>query len=39
LMAALKQSLAQMEGRKKPAATADSEGPIAAAGGKSRRGR
>jgi DNA end-binding protein Ku len=38
LMAALKQSLAQMEGRKKPAATADTE-PIAAAASKSRRGR
>jgi len=33
LMAALKQSLAQMEGRKKPAATAKSEAPAAAAGG------
>ena len=39
LMAALKQSLAQMEGRKKPAATANSDEPAAAAGGKSRRGR
>jgi DNA end-binding protein Ku len=39
LMAALKQSLAQMEGKKKPAATANSEEPAAAAGGKSRRGR
>ncbi|MGB6401619.1 MAG: Ku protein, partial [Candidatus Sulfotelmatobacter sp.] len=39
LMAALKQSLAQMEGRKKPAATAKSEEPAAAAGSKSRRGR
>src|SRR5882757_8047840 len=39
LMAALKQSLAQMEGRKKPAATEKSEEPRAAAGGKSRRGR
>jgi len=40
LMAALKQSLAQMEGKKKPAATAKSEAPAAtAAGGKSRRGR
>jgi DNA end-binding protein Ku len=40
LMAALKQSLAQMEGRKKPAATAKSETPAAAvASGKSRRGR
>ncbi|MFZ1011505.1 MAG: Ku protein, partial [Candidatus Sulfotelmatobacter sp.] len=39
LMAALKQSLAQMEGRKKPAAAAKDEQPVAAAGGKSRRGR
>jgi non-homologous end joining protein Ku len=39
LMAALKQSLAQMEGKKKPAATAESEAPAAVAGGKSRRGR
>src|SRR6202795_4761359 len=39
LMAALKQSLAQMEGKKKPAATAKSEAPAAAAGGKSRHGR
>ena len=38
LMAALKQSLAEMEGKKKPAATTKAE-PIAAAGGKSRRGR
>jgi hypothetical protein len=38
-MAALKQSLAQMEGKKKPAATAKSDEPAAAAGGKSRRGR
>src|ERR1035438_9402275 len=38
LMAALKQSLAQMEGKKKPAATAKSEAPAAAAG-KARRGR
>jgi DNA end-binding protein Ku len=38
LMAALKQSLAQMEGKKKPAATA-SEGAPAAAAAKSRRGR
>ncbi len=38
LMAALKQSLAQMEGKKKPAGTANSEAPAAAAaGGKSRR--
>src|SRR5271154_3615773 len=39
LMAALKQSLAQMEGKKKPSATAVSEPTPAAAGGKSRRGR
>src|ERR1700676_679359 len=39
LMAALKQSLAQMEGKKKPAATAKSEEPTVAAVGKSRRGR
>src|SRR5229473_2632828 len=39
LMAALKQSLAQMEGKKKPAAAAGSEAPVAAAAGKSRRGR
>src|SRR5271166_4023774 len=39
LMAALKQSLAQMEGKKKPAATTKTETPVAAAGGKSRRGR
>jgi DNA end-binding protein Ku len=40
LMAALKQSLAEMEGKKKPAATAKSAAPSAAAsGGKSRRGR
>jgi DNA end-binding protein Ku len=38
LMAALKQSLAQMEGRKKPAATASkAEAPAAAAAGKGRR--
>jgi DNA end-binding protein Ku len=37
LMAALKQSLAQMEGKKKPAAKAGEERPVAAA--KSRRGR
>jgi DNA end-binding protein Ku len=37
LMAALKESLAQMEGKKKPAATAPAE-PRRAAGGK-RRGR
>jgi DNA end-binding protein Ku len=39
LMAALKQSLAQMEGKKKPAATAKAEAPAAAARVKSRRGR
>src|SRR6202050_5096928 len=39
LMAALKQSLAQMEGRKKPAAAAKAEAPAAAAGGRSRRHR
>src|ERR1700691_6106655 len=39
LMAALKQSLAQMEGRKKPAATAKDEAPAKAAAGKSRRSR
>ena len=39
LMAALKQSLAQMEGRKKPAAAAKTEEPAAAAGGRTRRGR
>src|SRR5712671_4157189 len=39
LMAALKQSLAQMEGKKKPAAAAKSEEPRVAASGKSRRGR
>jgi DNA end-binding protein Ku len=39
LMAALKQSLAQMEGKKKPAATTGSEAPPVAAVGKSRRGR
>src|SRR5207253_1457489 len=39
LMAALKQSLAQMEGKKKPAATTRAETPAASAGGKSRRGR
>jgi DNA end-binding protein Ku len=38
LMAALKQSLADMEGKKKPAATTKAE-PVAAAGGRSRRGR
>ena len=39
LMAALKQSLAQMEGRKKPAAAAKEDAPAVAASGKSRRGR
>jgi DNA end-binding protein Ku len=39
LMAALKQSLAEMEGKKKPAAAAKSASPTAAVGGKSRRGR
>src|SRR3984885_7706172 len=39
LMAALKQSLAQMEGKKKPAATAKSEEPRVAAVGKSRRSK
>src|SRR5437879_7997345 len=39
LMAALKQSMAQMEGKKKPAATARAEPRAVAAGGKSRRGR
>jgi len=40
LMAALKQSLAQMEGKKKPAATAvKTEASAAASAGKSRRGR
>jgi DNA end-binding protein Ku len=38
LMAALKQSLAEMEGKKKPVAAAKTA-PTAAAGGKSRRGR
>jgi hypothetical protein len=39
-MAALKQSLAQMEGKKKPAATASkAEARVAAGGGKSRRQR
>jgi DNA end-binding protein Ku len=37
LMAALKQSLAQMEGKKKPSGTAKDEAPAKAAGGKSRR--
>jgi DNA end-binding protein Ku len=39
LMSALKQSLAEMEGKKKPAATAKSAPSAAVAGGKSRRGR
>ncbi len=39
LMAALKQSLADMEGRKKPAATAKSAAPASALPGKSRRGK
>ncbi len=39
LMAALKQSLAEMEGKKKPAATTKAAGEAVAAGGKSRRGR
>ena len=39
LMAALKLSLAEMEGKKKPAATAGSAPPAATGGGKSRRGR
>jgi DNA end-binding protein Ku len=39
LMSALKQSLAEMEGRKKPAAAAKSASPASAAAGKSRRGR
>ncbi|MFZ0816700.1 MAG: hypothetical protein WAM78_14340, partial [Candidatus Sulfotelmatobacter sp.] len=39
LMAALKQSLAQMEGRKKPAGAAKTEEPVAATGGRTRRGR
>src|SRR6267142_3068963 len=39
LMAALKQSLAQMEGKKKPAAGAKSEEPRVAASGKPRRKR
>ena len=38
-MAALKQSLAQMEGRKKPAATTKSEEPATAEPAKSRRKR
>ncbi len=39
LMSALKQSLAEMEGKKKPAAAAKSAAPATAAAGKSRRGR
>jgi DNA end-binding protein Ku len=39
LMAALKQSLAEMEGKKKPAATAQPLPQAAVAGAKSRRGR
>src|ERR1700745_2346760 len=39
LMAALKQSLAEMEGKKKPAATTKAAPTEAVAGGKSRRGR
>jgi DNA end-binding protein Ku len=39
LMSALKQSLAEMEGKKKPAAASNSEPQVAAAGGRSRRGR
>jgi DNA end-binding protein Ku len=39
LMAALKLSLAEMEGRKKPAATAKSTSEVMAGGGKPRRGR
>jgi DNA end-binding protein Ku len=39
LMEALKQSLAEMEGKKKPAATTKETPEAAAAGGKSRRGR
>jgi DNA end-binding protein Ku len=37
LMAALKQSLAQMEGKKKPAGTEKEEAPAKAAGGRSRK--
>jgi hypothetical protein len=36
-MAALKQSLAQMEGKKKPAGTEKEEAPAKAAGGRSRK--
>src|SRR5579864_3084728 len=39
LMAALKQSLAEMEGKKKPAATTKEAPEAAVAGGKPRRGR
>jgi len=39
LMSALKQSLAEMEGKKKPAASANATRPAPAAGGKARRGR
>src|ERR1700739_353117 len=39
LMAALQKSLAEMEGKKKPAATTKEAPEAAAAGGKSRRGR
>ena len=39
LMAALKQSLAEMEGKKKPAATTKSAPEAAVAGSKPRRGR
>src|SRR5499433_3978169 len=39
LMAALKQSLAEMEGKKKPAAATKTADEPVAAGGKSRRGR
>src|SRR5580700_4402109 len=39
LMAALKQSLAEMEGKKKPAATTKAAPEAAVAGGKPRRGR
>src|SRR6202795_4212549 len=39
LMAALKQSLAEMEGKKKPAATTKAAPQTAVAGGKPRRGR
>jgi DNA end-binding protein Ku len=39
LMSALKQSLAEMEGKKKPATAAKSVSPASAAAGKARRGR